>query len=318
MDVSLPDARLVRGGEEQIVPASSLVTGDLVRVRPGDRVPTDGEIVEGSSSLDQQAITGESMPVDRTAGDELYGGSVNGSGSLLVRVLKPANESTVARIIDLVASAQASKAPSEQFVDRFAAIYTPIVIALAGLIALAGAIFCDDAGTWVYRALVLLVIACPCALVISTPVSIVSAIGAATRRGILVKGGEPLEMLAKVTTVTFDKTGTLTVGRPAVNAILPLGELSEAELLAIAAGVDALSEHPVARAVVERAKRTGVAIPVATNFQAIPGRGAEAMLGERTIRLGAPALGVRRSGSRIGTGSRLARNDADRHRRNQR
>ncbi len=141
MDVVPPDARLVRGGEEQIVPASSLVTGDLVRVRPGDRVPTDGEIVEGSSSLDQQAITGESMPVDRTAGDELYGGSVNGSGSLLVRVLKPANESTVARIIDLVASAQASKAPSEQFVDRFAAIYTPIVIALAGLIALAGAIF---------------------------------------------------------------------------------------------------------------------------------------------------------------------------------
>jgi Cd2+/Zn2+-exporting ATPase len=288
MDVVPPDARLVRGGEEQIVPAASLVTGDLVRVRPGDRVPADGEIVEGSSALDQQAITGESMPVDRTVGDELYGGSVNGSGSLLVRVLKPANESTVARIIDLVASAQASKAPSEQFVDRFAAIYTPIVIALAGLIAMAGAIFSDDAGTWVYRALVLLVIACPCALVISTPVSIVSAIGAATRRGILVKGGEPLETLAKVTTVAFDKTGTLTVGRPAVNAILPLGDLSEAELLAIAAGVDALSEHAVARAVVERAKRTGVAIPVATNFQAIPGRGAEATLGERTIRLGAP------------------------------
>ena len=289
MDVVPPDARLVRDGVEQIVPAAALVAGDLVRVRPGDRVPTDGEIVEGSSALDQQAITGESMPVDRTVGDELYGGSVNGSGSLLVRVLKPASESTVARIIDLVASAQASKAPSEQFVDRFAAIYTPIVIAAAGLIAVAGALFSDDASGWIYRALVLLVIACPCALVISTPVSIVSAIGAATRRGILVKGGEPLETLAKVTTVAFDKTGTLTAGRPVVSAVVPLNGTSEAGLLAIAAAVDALSEHPVARAVVERARTLGLTIPAATSFQAIVGRGAEATVDGRLIRLGAPA-----------------------------
>jgi Cd2+/Zn2+-exporting ATPase len=288
MDIVPPDARLVRGETEQIVPAASLQPDDLVRVRPGDRVPADGEIVEGFSSLDQQALTGESMPVDRSVGDEVYGGSVNGAGSLLVRVTKPAGESTVARIIDLVASAQASKSPSEQLVDRFAAWYTPLVVGIAALLAGGGALLSDDAGGWVYRALVLLVIACPCALVISTPVSIVSAIGAATRRGILVKGGEPLEQLARVRNVAFDKTGTLTRGRPAVGAVLPFHELAEHDLLSLAAGVEAFSEHPVGQAVVAHARREGLSLPVATGFTATPGRGVEASVDSRVIRIGAP------------------------------
>ncbi len=288
MDIVPPDARLVRGDSEHIVPAASLQPGDLVRIRPGDRVPSDGEIVEGFSSLDQQALTGESMPVDRTVGDEIYGGSVNGAGSLLVRVTKPASESTVARIIDLVASAQASKSPSEQLVDRFAAWYTPLVVGLAALLAGGGALFSDDPGGWVYRALVLLVIACPCALVISTPVSIVSAIGAATRRGILVKGGEPLEQLARVENVAFDKTGTLTRGRPVVSSVISFGDLSESELLSVAAGVEALSEHPVGQSVVTHARREGIPLPAANDFIATPGRGVEATVADRTIRIGAP------------------------------
>jgi len=292
----------VRDGVETVVPAAALQAGDLVRVRPGDKVPADGVIVEGVSALDQRAITGESMPVDRAPGDELYGGSVNGSGSLLVRVSRPASESTVARIIDLVASAQASKAPSELLVDRFAAWYTPLVVAIAAALALGGSIFSDNGSEWVYRALVLLVIACPCALVISTPVSIVSAIGAATRRGILIKGGEPLEQLASVTTVAFDKTGTLTVGAPAVVAIEPFGATSESDLLATAASVEALSEHPVARAVVDRARQDRVVLEPALDFTATPGRGVEANLAGRTIRIGAPDW--------LLTGDDLARADA--------
>lgn len=287
MDIVPPDARLVRGGEERIVPAASLLAGDLVRIRPGDRIPADGVIVEGASSLDQQALTGESMPVDKTIEDEVFGGSVNGAGSLLVRVSKPSSESMVARIIDLVASAQASKSPSEQMVDRFAAWYTPVVVVAAAAIAAGGAIFTNDAGDWVYRALVLLVIACPCALVISTPVSIVSAIGAATRRGILVKGGEPLERLARVRTVAFDKTGTLTTGKPTVSEVISL-DGNEHDFLSLVASVEQFSEHPVARAVVDYARNEGAIAAPASDFVAIPGRGVEAAVNGRRIRIGAP------------------------------
>jgi Cd2+/Zn2+-exporting ATPase len=287
MDIVPPDARLVRGGDEQIVAASSLLAGDLVRVRPGDRLPADGVIVEGASSLDQQALTGESMPVEKAVDDEVFGGSVNGAGTLLVRVSKPASESMVARIIDLVASAQASKSPSEQLVDRFAAWYTPLVVAIAAAIAGGGALLSDDAGDWVYRALVLLVIACPCALVISTPVSIVSAIGAATRRGILVKGGEPLERLARVRTVAFDKTGTLTTGKPSVSSVTAL-DGDELGFLSLVASVEQFSEHPVARAVVDYARRQEALLAPASDFVAVPGRGVDATIAGRRIRVGAP------------------------------
>jgi Cd2+/Zn2+-exporting ATPase len=205
----------------------------------------------------------------------VFAATVNGQGTLTVEMTKPASDSTFARIAHLVETAQASKAPSQQLVDRFAAVYTPAVIALAVALAAAGSIF-SDPETWIYRALVLLVIACPCALLISTPVSIVAAIGAATRRGVLVKGGAALESAGAIRVVALDKTGTLTIGRPAVTQIVVLNGRSEREVLSLAAAVESLSEHPIARATVARALHDGVEIPKASHFSSEMGRGAAA------------------------------------------
>ncbi|MCA9862265.1 MAG: HAD-IC family P-type ATPase, partial [Thermomicrobiales bacterium] len=201
-------SRLEANGVESVVPVDALRVDDLVRVRPGQRLPADGTVVEGLSAVDQSPITGESIPVDKSAGDACYAGTMNGSGALVLRVSRMASDSTLARIITLVEEAQGSKAHKQQLVDRFAAVYTPLVILGAVLLALAGSWITQDASTWVYRALALLVIACPCALVISTPVSIVSAIGEATRRGILIKGGAALEAAGAAQVVALDKTGT--------------------------------------------------------------------------------------------------------------
>ncbi|MDQ4044243.1 MAG: cadmium-translocating P-type ATPase, partial [Chloroflexota bacterium] len=253
LDLTPQEARVVRDGVETTVAATSLEPGDLVRVRPGERLPADGEVVEGFSAVDQAPITGESMPVEREAGDEVYAGTLNGSGVLDIRVTKRASQSMLASIVHLVEEAQASRAPSQQLVDRFAAVYTPIVVGLAAVIALAGGGVTGDWDTWVYRALVLLVIACPCALVISTPVSIVSGVGAASRTGILVKGGAALEGAGSAKVVAFDKTGTLTLGRPAVVSLVPYEDHEKRKLLCVAAAVEQGSEHPLARAVVARA-----------------------------------------------------------------
>lgn len=283
LDLAPEEAQVVRTGEqgevEVTIAAASLVPGDIVRVRPGYRLPADGVIVAGHSAINQAAITGESLPVERDPGHDVFAGTMNGSGVLDIRVTKPASSSMLASIVHLVEEAQASKAPTQQLVDRFAAYYTPLVVVAAVLLAMAGALFTGDAGVWTYRALVLLVIACPCALVISTPVSIVSAIQAATRSGVLVKGGAALEEAGRVKTVVFDKTGTLTVGRPVVASITPLAGATEHEVLAIAAAVEHASEHPLARAVVARALHDEVAVPAATDFEALTGRGARARIG---------------------------------------
>jgi Zn2+/Cd2+-exporting ATPase len=268
---------------------ASLQVNDLVRVRPGDRVPADGEIHSGASALNESAITGESLPVEKGEGDQVYAGTLNGSGVLVVRMTKPASGSMLANIVHLVEEAQSSKAPSQQLVDRFASIYTPAVVALAAVIALGGWIFADGA-TWVYRALVLLVVACPCALVISTPVSIVSAIGAATRRGMLVKGGSALEEAGRARVVALDKTGTLTLGRPAVTRIVPFVDQPESELLSLAAAVEHDSEHPLARAIVAKALHDHVPQRVATNFAALPGRGARATVDGDDLVIGSDRL----------------------------
>lgn len=277
-------------GREVVVPVATLAPGDLVRVKPGERIATDGEIVEGHSSLDQRAITGESLPVDAGPGYDVFAGSVNGGGSLVIRVTAPAATSTIARIIHLVEEAQASRAPSQELIDRFAAIYTPLVLVGALLVAAGGILITGDAGTWFYRALVLLVIACPCALVISTPVAIVSAIGAATRQGVLIKGGAALETAGKVRAVAFDKTGTLTTGRPAVQEIIPLDPYTDEEVLSLAASVETQSEHPLARAVLARALHDGLEPRPAQDFQALPGLGATARVGERWVTIGSARL----------------------------
>ncbi len=286
LDLTPQEARVVRSGIETTVAAASLEVGDVVRVRPGERLPADGEVIDGTSAVNQAAITGESMPVDRGPGDDVFAGTMNGSGTLQVRVTKRAAQSMLASIVHLVEQAQSSKAPSQQLVDRFASVYTPIVVVLAALVGVSGGVISGDWSTWVYRALVLLVIACPCALVISTPVSIVSAIGAATRSGTLVKGGAALEAAGRVKTVAFDKTGTLTLGRPSVMAIVPYGDSVESEILGMAAATEHDSEHPLARAIVARALHDRVDLPKATSFEALPGRGARAMIGDTEIVIG--------------------------------
>src|ERR687897_1012898 len=291
-------SRVDATGVERSVLVEALAIGDLVRVLPVERLPADGIVVEGISAVDQSPITGESMPADKAPGDDSFAGTVNGPGALLLRVSREAADSTLARVIHLVEEAQGSKAPAQQMVDRFAAVYTPAVIAGAALLALGGSLLTDDPRTWIYRALALLVIACPCALVISTPVSIVSAIGAASRRGILIKGGAALEAAGAAKVVAIDKTGTLTIGRPEVIDVVPLagGAMDARSLLAAAAAVEALSEHPLARAVTLKAGEEGIAVPIAEGFLASPGKGASARVGGRETAVGsirlARALGL--------------------------
>ncbi len=290
LDQAPAEALAIRNGQEVTVAAADLVVGDVFRIRPGDRLPADGVVIEGASALQQAAITGESMPVEKRVGDAVFAGTLNGGGTMLVRVTKPVSESMLASIVHLVEKAQASKAPSQQLVDRFAAVYTPIVVAAAALIAGYGWLLADDAGTWVYRSLVLLVIACPCALVISTPVSIVSAIGAATRMGILVKGGAALEEMARIRTIAFDKTGTLTVGRPSVVSVVSFGKETEASVLTLAAAIEQPSEHPLARAIVARALHDNLRVPVAVEFDSLTGRGAMATVDGATVAIGSERL----------------------------
>jgi Cd2+/Zn2+-exporting ATPase len=295
-------SRVDPDGAERRVLIESLAIGDVVRVRPGERIPADATVIDGNSAVDQSPITGESIPADKTPGDECFAGTVNGPGALLLRVSREAGDSVLSRVIHLVEEAQGSKAPAQQTVDRFAAVYTPAVITGALLLALGGALLTGDPRTWVYRALTLLVIACPCALVISTPVSIVSAIGAATRRGILIKGGAALEAAGTAQVVAIDKTGTLTVGRPEVVAVSPLPDsgADERSLLATAAAVEALSEHPLARAVTLKARDEAITVASGEGFKALPGKGASARVQGRVATVGgirlARELGLAGSG----------------------
>ncbi len=279
------EATLLRDGHELRVRAASLALDDIVRIRPGERVPVDGDIVSGASAFNQAAITGESMPVEKAAGEGVYAGALNGHGVVDVRVTALPQDSTIATIIRLVEEASASRAPSQQMVDRFASIYTPIVVALAAVIAVSGWIF-GDPQTWFYRALVLLVIACPCALVISTPVSIVSAIGQATRLGMLVKGGAALEEAGRITTIAFDKTGTLTLGKPMVTGVQAAEGVAERDLVALAEAVERNSEHPLAHAIIAHAARLNLPHLPVDGFQAVPGAGAVATVDGRRIGVG--------------------------------
>src|SRR5918995_2703977 len=245
-----PDEVLVRRGDsESLVGADQVAIGETVMVRPGERLALDGEVVEGRTTVDESPVTGESTPVEKGPGDAVYSGSLNGSGGVLVRVLREASDSTLQRIARLVEEAQATKAPAEQFVDRFSRLYTPIVVAAAIVLAVVPPLLGGEFGTWFYRALALLIIACPCALVISTPVTVVSGIGAASRRGILVKGGAALEAAGRLEALAFDKTGTLTEGRPVLERVVALDGKDEAEVTSLAAALERRSEHPLAHAI---------------------------------------------------------------------
>jgi len=287
-------ARVRRAEREELVAPADVRVGETLIVRPGERVALDGVIASGASALDEAPITGESIPADKGAGDRVFAGSLNTSGLLEVEVTALSTDSTLTRIIYLVEEAQAAKAPSQQFVDRFSRLYTPIVVWLAVGVATvppvaAWALGAEWGGfeSWLYRALVLLVISCPCALVISTPVAIVSAITRASRDGVLIKGGAFLEIAAKVRAIAFDKTGTLTHGHPVVV------ELSAEEphaFLALAASLEANSNHPLARAVVAEAEREGVSLQPVNDFEELPGRGVGGVVAGRKLRLVSPSF----------------------------
>ena len=276
VDLAPREVVLRRDGLEQRMAVDDVRLGDEILIRPGERVPLDGVVSSGRSEVNQAPLTGESLPVEKSPGDEVFAGTINGYGALDVRVTRLVRDTRVARVIHLVEAAQASRAPVQSFVDRFARVYTPVVLAVAlGVGLVPPLVFAADPSAWIYRALVLLVIACPCALVISTPVSIVSALTAAARNGVLIKGGAHLERLAAVRVVAFDKTGTLTTGAFRVVETLPVGAVSGEELLGYAAAVESRSEHPVATAVVAHARGAGVAVRALTDFVAWPGMGAE-------------------------------------------
>ena len=285
LDLAPPSARVIRDdGVEAVVPAERVAVGDRFVVRGGDRVPLDGEVTDGAGAVDQAPITGESALVPKGPGDEVYAGTINGEGTLTVRATKVASDTVLAKIVRMVGDAHSRRAEVEQWVTRFARVYTPAVMALALAIALLPPLIAGGAWSfWFYNALVLLVIACPCALVISTPVSIVAALTASARGGVLIKGGAYVEAPARTTALALDKTGTITEGKPEVAAVYPLGGTSEADLLAVAASLEARSSHPLARAVLDRA---GSQVTAAEDTRTVPGRGLEGHFRSHAVWLG--------------------------------
>ena len=292
VELAPDEATVVTDDGTEVRPVDDVAPGEVVAVSPGGKVPLDGVVIEGTSAVDESPITGESVPVDKAPGDEVYAGSIVAEGYLEVEVTARAADSTLAKVIELVQGAEADRTETEQFVDRFAGYYTPVVVALAVLTAavppllistpialdVAGAAVVLPAGWrgWFVRGLTLLVIACPCAFVISTPVSVVSGITSAARNGVLVKGGRHLEAMGRVDTVAVDKTGTLTEGELAVTDIVPAAGYDEDELLALAAALERRSEHPIAEAVGEYAASTGVPDLPVSDFESMPGEGVRA------------------------------------------
>lgn len=279
-----PERALVqRGTGWEEVDAKSIEIGSIVRVKPGERIPLDGDVVNGQSAVNQAPITGESVPVDKGVGDSLFAGSINEQGVLEFRVTGTRGHTTLDRIIATVQEAQASRAPSQRFVDAFARVYTPTVVVLAILVATLPLLFGQPFLPWLYKALVMLVIACPCAMVISTPVTVVSGLAAAARQGILIKGGAHLESGRKLKMIALDKTGTLTHGKPVLTDTIALHDSDKERALQIAASLDALSDHPVAKAIVQG--WTGELL-VVESFQSLTGRGVSGVIEGRLHYLG--------------------------------
>jgi Cd2+/Zn2+-exporting ATPase len=281
-------ALLEADGKVREVPAESLSIGSVILVRPGDRIPADGTIISGQSSVDESPLTGESVPKAKVAGEPVYAGTINQDAAIRVEVTKSAADNTIARIIALVEQAQESKAPTERFIDRFSRYYTPGVMVVAALIATVPPLgFGGDWNEWIYKGLAVLLIGCPCALVISTPAAIAASLSAGARRGLLMKGGAVLETLGKITKVAFDKTGTLTEGKPKVTDIIA-GDRSEDDVLRLAADLETGSSHPLATAILAEAEKRGIAVASASHAKAIGGEGVEGEVDGERLFLGSP------------------------------
>lgn len=283
------EARVKRGPNTVMVPLSAIRPGDVVLIQPGERIPVDGIVRAGQSTLDQSPITGESMPVEKTVNDPVFAGTLNQRGALDVEATKGATDTVLARIIQLVESAQDSKAPTERFLDRFEQIYaTIIILAVLLFIFIPPALGWTDFQSNFYRAMVLMTVASPCALVISTPASFISAIASAARGGVLFKGGAYLEGLASIKAIAFDKTGTLTSGKPAVTALVPAAGVTETELIRAAASVEGRSEHPLAAAVLGEATSRKIPLADVTDFEAVTGKGVKGTIDGETVQVGSP------------------------------
>ena len=281
-------ALLLEGKQTREVPADSLQIGHQVQIRPGARVPADGRIVRGTSSLDDSPVTGESIPVLKTVGDQVFAGSINTDGVLSVEVEKTASDNTIARIIHMVEEAEGSKAPTARFIDRFSRVYTPGVVAVSTLVAVVPPLLMGgEWHTWLYKGIALLLIGCPCALVLSVPAAITSGVSAGARRGLLIKGGAALETLGSVKTVAFDKTGTLTAGKPTVTDIVGMN-VERTEVLRLAAAVESGSNHPLAQAITREAKNQNVNLPEITDAQALPGKAVTATVEGRALSVVSP------------------------------
>ncbi len=280
IEITPQTATIIRNAQEVTVPVEELIIGDTILVKPGEKIPIDGEVIDGATYVNQAPITGESMPVEKTAGDSVYAGTLNQQGAIWVRVSKLVQDTAIAKIIHLVEEAQAEKAPFQAFIDRFAKYYTPIVMSLAILIALVPPLLMGGQwNRWIYEGLALLVVGCPCALVVSTPIAIVTAIGSAARNGVLIKGGLFLEQADSIRAIAFDKTGTLTKGEPQVTDVFSCkAAYSEQDVLRIAGSLEKASEHPLAKAILQKAAEMNVEVAVPESFSAIPGKGAKGVV----------------------------------------
>lgn len=289
MELVPEDALLIRGNERKRVPVSSLRPGDVIEIAPGGRLPADAELLNPFASFDESALTGESVPVERQQGQKVAAGSLSVDQAAQMKVTSEPGKNAIDRILQLIEEAEERRAPIERFLDRFSRYYTPAIMLLAvAVILVPPLLFAEPWEMWIYRGLTLLLIGCPCALVISTPAAITSGLAAATRRGALIKGGAALEQLGQVQTIAFDKTGTLTEGKPTVTDVLPAEGLSEQQLLAIAAAVEAGSHHPLAQAIVNRAAENGAALPLAEGRRALAGIGVEGKIDGKIILISAP------------------------------
>lgn len=287
MDLTPDEALVRRNGEEITITVEEINIGDIIIIRPGEKIAMDGQVIKGLSSVNQATITGESIPVEKTTGDAVYAGTINERGALEVKVSHLAKDNTISRIIEMVEEAQGQKAPSQQFVDRFAKYYTPLVILGAALVAIVPPLlFGQPFHKWFYEAMAMLLVACPCALVISTPVSIVAAIGSAAKNGVLIKGGVYLEEAGALSVIAFDKTGTLTEGKPQVTDVIPVNGFSAAEILRIAAAIESRSEHPLGEAILQYTRIKDIIIPPVADFASIPGKGARGSIDDKVYHIG--------------------------------